>query len=82
MDMVSNTGAITETNAGLSYTVTLLVLLIPYHPVLLLCYHLCFPSSSCLPFGQIPQLSVQVSSLPITHFIYPAVKLPYPCENE
>lgn len=81
-DMVSNTRAITENNLGLSHTVTFLVLLIPYHLVLLLYYHLCFPPSLWLPFGHIPQPSVQVSSLPITHFLYPPVKLPYPHENE
>lgn len=82
MGMVSNTSVITEINPEHSHTVTFLLLLIPYHPVLLLCYPLYFPSSSCLPFGQIPQPSVQVSFLPITHFIHPPVKLPYPCENE
>lgn len=86
MDVVSNIGAVTETNPGLSHIVTFLVLLVPYHLVLLLCYHLHFPSSSWkedpFPFGQIPQPSLQMSSLPITHFIHPPVKLPYPCENE
>lgn len=86
MNMVSNTRAITETNPGLSHIVTFLALLVPYHLVLLLCYHLHFPYFSwkedSFPFGQIPQLPVQVSALPITHFIHPPVKLSYPCENE